>query len=174
MRPVRRRVIFLPLNTAYTVDELTYFIENSGATLVVCDAPAKPRSRRSQGPWRQMVETLNADGSGSLTEAARAKPASSRPSTGQGRPGSLSLHLRHDRPLERRDADAGEPAVERCETLADYWRFTGGCAAARPADLPHPRAVRGDQHHAAAGGSMIFLPKFDLDAMIEWLPRPPR
>ena len=30
-------VVFLPLNTAYTVDELTYFIDNSGARLVVCD-----------------------------------------------------------------------------------------------------------------------------------------
>lgn len=30
-------MVFLPLNTAYTVDELTYFIENSGARLVVCD-----------------------------------------------------------------------------------------------------------------------------------------
>ena len=32
--------MFLPLNTAYTVDELSYFIENSGARMVVCD-PAK-------------------------------------------------------------------------------------------------------------------------------------
>ena len=30
-------LVFLPLNTAYTVDELRYFIENSGAALIVCD-----------------------------------------------------------------------------------------------------------------------------------------
>jgi malonyl-CoA/methylmalonyl-CoA synthetase len=50
-------MIFLPLNTAYTVDELTYFIENSGARMVVCDeatraalarspTACRPRSRR--------------------------------------------------------------------------------------------------------------------------------
>jgi malonyl-CoA/methylmalonyl-CoA synthetase len=40
-----------------------------------------------------------------------------------GRPGGFPLHLRHHRPLEGRDADAGQPAVER-RTLAEYWRFT--------------------------------------------------
>jgi malonyl-CoA/methylmalonyl-CoA synthetase len=61
---VQAGVVFLPLNTAYTVDELTYFIENSGARMVVCD-PA----RRGSGPvaarLSAMVETLNADGTGS-------------------------------------------------------------------------------------------------------------
>ena len=34
---VQAGVIFLPLNTAYTADELTYFIDNSGAAMIVCD-----------------------------------------------------------------------------------------------------------------------------------------
>ena len=34
-------VIFLPLNTAYTAREMAYFIENSGAKLVLCDAKAE-------------------------------------------------------------------------------------------------------------------------------------
>jgi malonyl-CoA/methylmalonyl-CoA synthetase len=37
MPPAQAGIIFLPLNTAYTVDELSYFIENSGARMVVCD-----------------------------------------------------------------------------------------------------------------------------------------
>ena len=34
-------LIFLPLNTGYTAQELSYFIENSGASLVVCDTAHK-------------------------------------------------------------------------------------------------------------------------------------
>ncbi|MEX0371593.1 MAG: AMP-binding protein, partial [Tateyamaria sp.] len=34
---VQAGVVFLPLNTAYTADELSYFINDSGAKLVVCD-----------------------------------------------------------------------------------------------------------------------------------------
>jgi malonyl-CoA/methylmalonyl-CoA synthetase len=50
---VQAGVIFLPLNTAYTVDELSYFIENSGARMVVCDAAsaALARSQRASAPW---------------------------------------------------------------------------------------------------------------------------
>ena len=36
-------LVFLPLNTAYTVDELTYFIENSGASLIVCDSRSEEK-----------------------------------------------------------------------------------------------------------------------------------
>ena len=31
-------LVFLPLNTAYTPDETTYFVENSGAAIVLSDA----------------------------------------------------------------------------------------------------------------------------------------
>ena len=34
---VQAGVVFLPLNTAYTGSDIEYFIENSGAKLVVCD-----------------------------------------------------------------------------------------------------------------------------------------
>ena len=30
-------IIFLPLNTAYTVNEILYFIEDSGASIFICD-----------------------------------------------------------------------------------------------------------------------------------------
>jgi malonyl-CoA/methylmalonyl-CoA synthetase len=49
-------IIFLPLNTAYTVDELSYFIENSGARMVVCDeatrAALTPVADRLSAPDR--------------------------------------------------------------------------------------------------------------------------
>lgn len=34
---VQAGIIFLPLNTAYTADEVTYFVENSGAKILICD-----------------------------------------------------------------------------------------------------------------------------------------
>ena len=42
---VQSGIVFLPLNTAYTKDELAYFIENSGALLLVCDG-AKADAKR--------------------------------------------------------------------------------------------------------------------------------
>ena len=36
---VQAGLVFLPLNTAYTIDELAYFIENSGASLIRLRGP---------------------------------------------------------------------------------------------------------------------------------------
>jgi acyl-CoA synthetase (AMP-forming)/AMP-acid ligase II len=108
-------VIFLPLNTAYTVDELSYFIENSGAT----------HGRVRRGPNRAltpspkrlgaMVETLNGDGPGIPCGQAQGPAGTEfRPCRPRrGRSGGLSLHLRHDGALQGRDADPGQPAVQR-------------------------------------------------------------
>ena len=71
---VQAGVVFLPLNTAYTVDELTYFIDNSGAALVVCD----PARAATLGPvvahLGAKLATLGADGSGTLSDLAGRKP----------------------------------------------------------------------------------------------------
>src|SRR6056300_914341 len=34
---VKAGLVFLPLNTAYTAHEITYFVEDSGARILICD-----------------------------------------------------------------------------------------------------------------------------------------
>src|SRR5258708_23971441 len=67
---VRAGAVYLPLNTAYTLNELEYFITDAEPSLVVCD-PAKADGigviAKKVGA---KVETLGADGKGSLTDAA--------------------------------------------------------------------------------------------------------
>ena len=45
---VRAGAVYLPLNTAYTLHELDYFIGDAEPKLVVCD-PAKARGHRGAG-----------------------------------------------------------------------------------------------------------------------------
>src|SRR6185312_1144132 len=67
---VRAGAIYLPLNTAYTLNELDYFITDAEPSLVVCD-PAKAEGIGAiAAKVSAEVETLGADGQGSLTEAA--------------------------------------------------------------------------------------------------------
>src|SRR6476620_7726178 len=72
---VRAGAVYLPLNTAYTLNELDYFITDAEPSLVVCD-PSKAEGIGSiAAKVGTRVETLRADGKGSLTEAAdKAKP----------------------------------------------------------------------------------------------------
>src|SRR3954452_9322548 len=67
---VRAGAVYLPLNTAYTLNELDYFIGDAEPSLVVCD-PAKASGIGAiAAKVKAKVETLGADGKGSLTDAA--------------------------------------------------------------------------------------------------------
>src|SRR6202047_4862361 len=67
---VRTGAVYLPLNTAYTLNELEYFITDAEPRLVVCD-PAKAEGIGAiAAKVKARVETLDANGKGSLTEAA--------------------------------------------------------------------------------------------------------
>ena len=67
---VRAGAVYLPLNTAYTLNELEYFIGDAEPSLVVCD-PAKAEGIGAiAAKVKAKVETLGADGKGSLTDAA--------------------------------------------------------------------------------------------------------
>ena len=63
---LRAGLVYLPLNTAYTPQEIGYFIHDAEPAIFVCD-PAKA-DRAPAGP---LVLTLSATGEGSLRDAAR-------------------------------------------------------------------------------------------------------
>ena len=71
---VQAGLIFLPLNTAYTASELSYFVEDSGARVLICD----PKSQESLTPLAQttgaQLETMNALGGGSFAQKAAPQP----------------------------------------------------------------------------------------------------
>src|SRR3982751_162208 len=72
---VRTGAVYLPLNTAYTLNELEYFIADAEPSLVVCDPSKAEGIGAIAAKVGAGVETLDADGKGSLTDAAAtAKP----------------------------------------------------------------------------------------------------
>src|SRR3954467_2139096 len=67
---VRAGAVYLPLNTAYTLNELEYFITDAEPSLVVCDPSKADGIGAIAAKVGAKVETLGADGKGSLTDAA--------------------------------------------------------------------------------------------------------
>lgn len=68
---LRSKVIFVPINTAYTDAEVQYFVDNAGASLLVCSPARADDLAEAAG----RVESLGADGSGSLAELANSSEA---------------------------------------------------------------------------------------------------
>src|SRR6195952_2202395 len=67
---VRAGAVYLPLNTAYTLNELEYFIQDAEPSLVVCDPSKAEGIGVIAAKIGAKVETLDASGKGSLTDAA--------------------------------------------------------------------------------------------------------
>src|SRR3977135_4389221 len=73
---VRAGAVYLPLNTAYTLNELEYFITDAEPSVVVCDPSKADGIGAIAAKVGARVEMLGADGKGSLTDAAaKASPA---------------------------------------------------------------------------------------------------
>src|SRR5579883_357513 len=66
---VRAGAVYLPLNTAYTLNELDYFITDAEPSLVVCDPAKADGIRTIAAKVGAKVDTLDSHGKGSLTEA---------------------------------------------------------------------------------------------------------
>src|SRR4030088_1464784 len=67
---VRAGAVYLPLNTAYTLNELEYFIADAEPALVICDPSRAEGIGAIAAKVGAKVLTLGADGRGSLTDAA--------------------------------------------------------------------------------------------------------
>ncbi|MGI1663581.1 malonate--CoA ligase [Palleronia sp. KMU-117] len=169
---VQAGLVFLPLNTAYTPAELDYFIGNSGAALVVTDS----RARSALAPVVQRlgarIETLDADGTGSLPALWEAAEADVAPAA-RG-PDDLAALLYTSGTTGRSKGAMLTQAnlLSNAQTLAREWQFTDRDVLLHALPIFHTHGLFVATNVVlATGGAMIFLPRFDLDAVVAALPR---
>ena len=169
---VKAGVVFLPLNSAYTPAELEYFVGDSDAALLVCDPVAADRLRPVAEKAGSRLLTLAADGSGSLADLAASQ--SSGFDTVDRKPEDLAALLYTSGTTGRSKGAMLTQAnlLSNAKTLVDAWRFTSDDALLHALPIFHTHGLFvATNVMLLAGGSMIFLPKFDLDAVVSFLPR---
>ena len=165
-------VVFLPLNTAYTVDELTYFIENSGAGLVVCDPRREAGLRPVAERLGAQLETLDAAGGGSLADRAASMPEQFETVARTADDLAAFLYTSGTTGRSKGAMLTQANLLSNAETLASYWRFTADDVLLHALPIFHTHGLFvASNVTLVAGGAMIFLPKFDLDTILAELPR---
>ena len=165
-------LVFLPLNTAYTTDELTYFIENSGAALVVCDAAKTGSLEPVAEGLGAKVETLNADGTGSLTDKSAQQP--DQFDTVDRSEDDLAAFLYTSGTTGRSKGAMLTQAnlLSNAQTLVNEWQFTADDVLLHALPIFHTHGLFvATNVTLVAGGSMIFMPGFDQDQILAQMPR---
>ncbi len=169
---VQAGVIFLPLNTAYTADEVTYFIENSGARCIVCDDKSADDLKPIADRLGARLETMNANGGGSLTDQAASMPASFDTVSRASDDLAAFLYTSGTTGRSKGAMLTQDNLLSNALTLGDFWKFTADDVLLHALPIFHTHGLFvATNVILATGGSMIFLPKFDLDAMIDLMPK---
>lgn len=167
----RAGLVFLPLNTAYTTDELSYFIENSGASLVVCDGKSEAALTPVAGNFNARIETMNADGSGSLMEQAKAMPVDFDTIDRDGDDLAALLYTSGTTGRSKGAMLTQNNLLSNAEALAKEWRFSSDDVLLHALPIFHTHGLFvATNVTLVAGGSLIFMPKFDLDEIIARMP----
>lgn len=169
---VRAGAVYLPLNTAYTLNELDYFIGDAEPSLVVCDPARAEGLAPIAAKVKARVETLGPDGKGSLTEAA--DKASSEFTTVSRENDDLAAILYTSGTTGRSKGAmlSHDNLASNSLSLVDYWRFTDKDVLIHALPVYHTHGLFVATNVTLfARASMIFLPKLDPDLIIKLMAR---
>ncbi|MBO4222758.1 malonyl-CoA synthase [Bradyrhizobium neotropicale] len=169
---VRAGAIYLPLNTAYTLNELDYFVTDAEPSLVVCDPSKAEGIGAIAVKVGAKVETLGADGKGSLTEAAdKASPEFKTVARGNDDLAAI-LYTSGTTGRSKGAMLSHDNLASNSLSLVDYWRFTKDDVLIHALPIYHTHGLFVASNVTLfARASMIFLPKFDPDLIIKLMAR---
>ena len=170
---LRAGAVYLPLNTAYTLSELDYFIGDAEPKLVICD-PAKRDGLAEIARKRGVasVETLDGNGQGSVTFAANKAPKDFADVPREDDDLAAILYTSGTTGRSKGAMLTHRNLSSNAQTLVDYWRFTDKDVLLHALPIYHTHGLFvASNTIMMAGGAMIFLPKFDADETMRYLPQ---
>jgi malonyl-CoA/methylmalonyl-CoA synthetase len=169
---VRAGAIYLPLNTAYTLNELDYFITDAEPSLVVCDPSKAQGIGAIAAKVGAKVETLGADGKGSLTDAAAAeKPEFATVARADDDLAAI-LYTSGTTGRSKGAMLSHDNLASNSLSLVGYWRFTDKDVLIHALPIYHTHGLFVASNVTLfARAAMIFLPKFDPELIIKLMAR---
>ena len=165
-------LVFLPLNPSYTADEVTYFIENSEARLIICDEKNREELAVICQRLGLKIETLNSNSTGSIIDKARSSIENLNTATRSKDDLAALLYTSGTTGKSKGAMLTQKNLLSNGNTLMGAWEFNKDDILLHALPLFHTHGLFVATNVVlAAGASMIFLPQFDLDNIINNLPK---
>ncbi|WGF87394.1 malonate--CoA ligase [Marinivivus vitaminiproducens] len=170
---LRAGAVYLPLNTAYTPAEIGYFLGDAEPRVFVCD-PAKEDALASvaQKAGVEVVLTMGPDGEGSFTERAAGLGDSVHDVAVTGDDLAAILYTSGTTGRSKGAMLSHDNLLSNARTLVGYWGFTERDVLLHALPIFHTHGLFvATNVSLLAGATMLFLPRFDADAVVRLLPR---
>jgi len=170
---LRAGFVYLPLNTAYTENELAYFMDNAQPTVAVYDPKADDLfTHLAEDYPLQHLFSLDARGQGSLMEASQYSPAEFN--TEYCEPDDIAVILYTSGTTGRPKGAMithGNLAANGL-ALQQTWQWQQQDVLLHALPIFHIHGLFVACHNVLLGGSkMLFLPKFDAPTVMRLLPQ---
>lgn len=164
---LRAGAVFVPLNTAYTAAERDYFVCDAEPRLIVVD-PLHADELGGQGDYL----TLDAEGRGSAADSADAA-GEDCPIAECGADALAAILYTSGTTGRSKGAMLSHGNLtSNARTLVDFWRFEANDTLLHALPIYHAHGLFVGIHVLLmAGGRILFLPRFDLDSVIDLLPQ---
>lgn len=174
---VRAGGVFLPLNTAYTANEVEYFLTDAEPRVFFCD----PSKAAALAPVAEKagsrLETLGVYGAGADADTVGSflprvpEHADFETVLRAGDDLATILYTSGTTGRSKGAMTTHDNLWTNAQTLRDYWRFTRDDVLLHALPIFHTHGLFTSTNTIlAAGASMIWLPKFDAGQVIGLLP----
>ncbi|MGI9290620.1 MAG: malonate--CoA ligase [Gammaproteobacteria bacterium] len=168
---LRGGLIFHPLNTDYQLDELVYFVNNAEPAVIICD-PEKEQlfSELAKGKTCEVL-TLDKNGNGSFSDATQETPPDF--STVQCKTDDIAvlLYSSGTTGLPKGAMLTHGNLAANTATLVESWGFSETDRLLHALPIYHAHGLFVALGCTLmSGSSMLFLPKFNTDEVIDGIP----
>lgn len=162
--------VFLPLNTAYTAAELDYFLGDASPRVFLAEGARGLAGLAARHGARML--TLEADGSGTLAEAAAEQPATIE-AVARGESDLAALLYTSGTTGRSKGAMLTQGnLLSNAQALAGLWQFTPEDVLIHALPIFHTHGLFVATNTVlASGGRMILLPGFDAAEVVGLMPQ---
>jgi malonyl-CoA/methylmalonyl-CoA synthetase len=165
--------VYLPLNTSYTLAELEYFIGDAEPAIIVVGPAAREGvAAIVHGQGRDAaILTLDAAGKGSLADLIKTEAESGAPAPREPDDLAAILYTSGTTGRSKGAMLTRRNLASNAEALAEAWRFTAEDRLLHALPIFHVHGLFvATNTILVAGGSLLFLAKFDADEIVRLLP----